>query len=164
MEEPLTPVRNCGGYGKNMFLCLSLLSKTTVPWPSCSLQISYTPALCAAPCNCSTCFPILMPRHLGNWPDKWHAGPHPRAEAPSIVIHIRGVNEGALPAFFFISQCELISSCPNHCFKKSCCEIRFHHWSRLFCSFPSHPTFTASWLCTTMNLLSSSIILSRLLS
>ena len=33
--------------------------------------------------------------------------------------------------FFFPSQCQLISSLSNHCFRKVCRELRLHHWPRL---------------------------------
>ena len=79
---------------------------------------------------------------------------------PSAVSHIRGVNESVQHTFFFGSQCQLTSSFPNHCYKKVCREFRPHH--SMFSS--KSPTFTTSWLSTRMNLLSPSIIVSRLLS
>ena len=70
--------------GKSFPFCLLLLSRTKVPWPSCFLQISHIWPLCAAPCKCTTQFPVRIPRHLGTWPGRWRASPHPRAVAPTL--------------------------------------------------------------------------------
>ena len=53
-----------------------LLSTPNVPWPCYFLMVSYMWPLYAAPWNSSTRLPILIPRHLGQWPDRWHPKPN----------------------------------------------------------------------------------------
>ena len=55
---------------RKLLLCLLLLLKSMVPWPSCCLKISYISPRAAAPCSCSTWSPILIPRPPWKWPGR----------------------------------------------------------------------------------------------
>ena len=108
------------------FLCPSLLSTITAPWPSFFSRFLTFDRLVQ----------LLIPRHLGTWPGRWPASP--RAEVPSVVTHILGVHKSAPHLFFFCSQRQLLSSFPYHRFREVCREKSASPLASTPCSFLNH--------------------------
>ena len=85
-------------------------------------MISYSWQLYAAPCNSNTWLPILIPRHLGHWPDRWLAsssGGHHLLSPTSVVS-----TKLRIPS----SSSRNVSSSD---FPKVCRHVRLHHFLRL---------------------------------
>ena len=92
------------------------------------LPISGFSPLGESPCVDNTWLPTLVLRLLLKRPDRKRASPRQLAVAPSLISHLRGVNEGAQCTFCICSQGKLIRAFPNNSSPEICRELWLYHF------------------------------------